>query len=149
MLALPQMTICKCIGVDMSKTKVNKLVRDKIPNILIKEGKAFKASHVQFNGSFRKELARKLVEEAGETLECVNWFDHLSEVEPMSDSECDHHIARITEEMGDLLEAFITLAKSYNISTNQLFAAVEAKRARFGKYDDGIFLEWVEDKKEK
>ena len=132
----------------MSKTKVNKLVRDKIPNILIKEGKAFKASHVNLS-AFRKALANKLIEESNEISECVEWFEHLSEVEPMSSSECDHHIARITEEMGDLLEAFITLAKSYNISTNQLFAAVEAKRARFGKYDDGIFLEWVEDKKEK
>ena len=31
----------------MKKHQCNKLVRDKIPNILIKENKAFKASHVK------------------------------------------------------------------------------------------------------
>ena len=49
----------------MKKHQCNKLVRDKIPNILIKENKAFKASHVNLS-AFRKALANKLIEESNE-----------------------------------------------------------------------------------
>lgn len=132
----------------MKKHQCNKLVRDRIPNILIKENKAFKASHVNLP-AFRKALANKLIEESNEVSECIEWFEHLSESEPMSSSECDQHLAKITEELGDLLEVFITISKSYNISATALLLATFAKREKFGKFDDGIFLEWIEDEKEK
>ena len=133
----------------MKKHQINKLVRDRIPNILIKEGKAFKASHTNRIDVYRKELAKKLIEESTEVSESVEWFEHLSEQEPMSKEECNEHLAHITEELGDLLEAYITLAKSYNITTNQLLITTFVKREKFGKFDDGIFLEWVEDEKRK
>lgn len=63
----------------MKKRKYNKLVRDRIPNILIRENKVFKASHINLS-SFRKALANKLIEESNEISECVEWFEHLSEV---------------------------------------------------------------------
>lgn len=132
----------------MKKHQCNKLVRDKIPNILIKENKAFKASHVNLS-AFRKALANKLIEESNEISECVEWFEHLSEVEPMSSSECDQHLAKITEELSDLLEVFITISNTYNISATALLTTAFAKREKFGKFDDGIFLEWVEDEKGK
>ena len=72
----------------MKKHQCNKLVRDRILNILIKENKAFKVSHVNLS-AFRKTLASKLIEESNEISECVEWLEHLSEVESMSSSECD------------------------------------------------------------
>ena len=132
----------------MKKRKYNKLVRDRIPNILIRENKVFKASRVNLS-AFRKALANKLIEESSEISECVEWFEHLSEVEPISSSECDQHLAKITEELGDLLEVFIAILNTYNISATTLLMATAAKREKFGKFDSRIFLEWVEDKKEK
>ena len=132
----------------MKKRKYNKLVRDRIPNILIKENKIFKASRINLS-AFRKALANKLIEESNEISECVEWFEHLSEVEPMSSSECGQHLAKITEELGDLLEVFLAILNTYNISAVTLLTAAAAKREQFGKFDNRIFLEWVEDKKEK
>lgn len=129
----------------MKKHQYNKLVRDRIPNILIKENKAFKASHVNLS-AYKKALADKLIEESSEVSECVKQFEHLLEIEPMSSSECDQRLAKVTEELGDLLEVFIAISKAYNISATALLLAAFAKREKFGKFDDGIFLEWAEEK---
>ena len=129
----------------MKKHQYNKLVRDRIPNILIKENKAFKASHVDLS-AYKKALADKLIEESSEVSECVKQFEHLLEIEPMSSSECDQYLAKVTEELGDLLEVFIAISKAYNISATALLLAAFAKREKFGKFDDGIFLEWAEEK---
>ena len=110
--------------------------------------KVFKASRINLS-AFRKALANKLIEESNEISECVEWFEHLSEVEPMSSSKCDQHLAKIAEELGDLLEIFIAILNTYNISATTLLMATAAKREKFGKFDSRIFLEWVEDKKEK
>ena len=61
----------------MKKHQCNKLVRDKIPNILIKENKAFKVSHVNLS-AFRKALANKLIEEPNEISDCVEWKERYS-----------------------------------------------------------------------
>ena len=132
----------------MKKHQYNKLVRDRIPNFLIKENKACKASHVDLS-AYKKALAEKLIEESGEVSECVKQFEYLSEMEPMDSDECNQHLAKITEELGDLLEVFIAISKTYNISATALLLVAFAKREKFGKFDDGIFLEWVEEEKEK
>ena len=129
----------------MKKHQYNKLVRDRIPNILIKENKAFKASHVDLS-AYKKALANKLIEESSEVSECVKQFEHLLEIKPMSSSECNQRLAKVTEELGDLLEVFIAISKAYNISATALLLAAFAKREKFGKFDDGIFLEWAEEK---
>ena len=129
----------------MKKHQYNKLVRDRIPNILIKENKAFKASHVDLS-AYKKALANKLIEESSEVSECVKQFEHLLEIKPMSSSECNQRLAKVTEELSDLLEVFIAISKAYNISATALLLAAFAKREKFGKFDDGIFLEWAEEK---
>ena len=129
----------------MKKHQYNKLVRDRIPNLLIKENKAFKASHVDLS-AYKKALADKLIEESSEVSECVKQLEHLLEIEPMSSSECNQRLAKVTEELGDLLEVFIAISKAYNISATALLLAAFAKREKFGKFDDGIFLEWAEEK---
>ena len=92
----------------MKKTTHNKLVRDKIPNILIKKGLAFKASKVS-SPDMRVKLADKLIEEATEVRDKVAWFHHLGCQEPMSDAECDGHINAILEEMADVYVTALAL----------------------------------------
>lgn len=129
----------------MKKTTHNKLVRDKIPNILIKKGLAFKASNVP-SPDMRVKLADKLIEEATEVRDRVAWFHHLGCQEPMSNAECDGHINAILEEMADVLEVYVNLAKEFEISTEDIFKACDTKRKKCGGFEDGIYLEWVEDK---
>lgn len=130
----------------MKKTTHNKLVRDKIPNILIKKGLAFKASKVS-SPDMRVELADKLIEEATEVRDKVAWFHHLGCQEPMSAAECDGHINAILEEMADVLEVYVSLAKEFEISTEDIFKICDKKRRERGGFEDGIFLEWVEEDK--
>ena len=59
----------------MKKITHNKLVRDRIPNIIIGQGLSFKA-HKLDNVNFENELANKLVEEANEVAEKVHWLNH-------------------------------------------------------------------------
>lgn len=129
----------------MKKITHNKLVRDKIPNILIKKGLAFKASNVS-SPEMRVKLADKLIEEATEVRDKVAWFDHLGNQEPLSNAECDDYINAILEEMADVLEVYVSLAKELEINTEDIFKACDTKRRERGGFEDGIYLEWVEDK---
>ena len=129
----------------MKKTTHNKLVRDKIPNILIKKGLAFKASKVS-SPEMRVKLADKLIEEATEVRDKVAWFYHLGCQEPMSNAECDDYIDAILEEMADVLEVYVSLAKEFEINTEDIFKTCDLKRKECGGFEDGIYVEWIEDK---
>ena len=48
-----------------------------------------------------------------------------------------------------IIEVFLAILNTYNISAATLLTAAAAKREKFDKFDNHIFLEWVEDKKEK
>lgn len=131
----------------MKKITHNKLVRDRIPNILIGHGLSFKA-HKCNDPDFIKELSSKLEEEAKEVAEKVHWYDHITEVEPTSKKEDEAYISSITEEMADVLEVFINLAKALNITTDDIEKAADKKRKERGGFEDRIFLEWSEDANE-
>lgn len=132
----------------MKKKITNKLVRDKIPNILMEQGKAFKA-HKLDDEEFENELANKLVEEANEVAEKVHWLNHKCNQEPVSNEELNSDLEGITEELADVLEVYIKLVKSLGLKTKDIEKAANSKRERNGGFEDKIFLEWFEDKKEK
>lgn len=132
----------------MKKKTTNKLVRDKIPNILMEQDKAFKA-HKLDDEEFENELANKLVEEANEAAEKVHWLNHKCNQEPVSNEELNSDLEGITEELADVLEVYIKLVKSLGLKTKDLEKAVKEKRERNGGFENKIFLEWFEDKKEK
>lgn len=131
----------------MKKITHNKLVRDKIPNLLIGKGLSFKA-HKLDNVEFEIELANKLVEESREVAGKVFWLNHLCNQEPVSNEELDSHLSDITEELADVLEVYMNLVKSLKIKTSDIEKAADLKRASNGGFEDRIFLEWVETKKE-
>lgn len=126
----------------------NKLVRDRIPNIIIGKGLSFKARKLD-NVEFENELANKLIEEANEVAEKVHWLNHICEQEPVSTDELDNHLYEITEELADVLEVYVNLVKSLKIKTSDIERAANLKRVRNGGFEDKIYLEWVEDNKGK
>lgn len=131
----------------MKKITHNKLVRDRIPNIIIGKGLSFKA-HKLDSVEFENELSNKLIEEANEVAERVQWLNHKCGQEPVSNEELKYDLEGITEELADVLEVYINLVKSLKIKTADIEKAANLKRVKNGGFEDRIFLEWVEDANE-
>lgn len=127
----------------MKKTTYNKLVRDKIPNIIIGKGLSFKAKVVK-GSAYDRAIAKKLKEESEEVFYAWEWLDHVCGVEA---GHGDAEYEKLIEEMADLFEVYVNALKAFNISTKQVFEAVMKKRKERGAFEDGIFLEWVEEDK--
>lgn len=131
----------------MKKVTHNKLVRDRIPNIIIGHGLSFKARKLDAV-DFENELTNKLVEEANEVAEKVQWLNHKCEQEPVSKEEHTLDMQEIKEELADVLEVYVHLVKSLGLTTNDIEVAANEKRAKRGSFEDRIYLEWVEDANE-
>jgi predicted house-cleaning noncanonical NTP pyrophosphatase (MazG superfamily) len=105
---------------DKNNVKIyNKLVRDKIPEIIEADGKkceiriAGKEEHLQL-------LEAKLLEEAAEFNEAKN-----------------------LEELADLMEVVFGLAKVLGYREEELLKRREAKKEERGGFDEGLVLEKV------
>lgn len=97
----------------------NKLVRDKIPEIIRAAGKECEVSVV--SGKEKTELLeKKLVEEVNEFLEAKN-----------------------LEELADVMEVLVGLAENLGYSENQLMKARAAKLEERGGFREGIVLKKV------
>lgn len=101
----------------------NKLVRDKIPDIIRNNGEE-PITKVLADDEYKLELEKKLNEELVETLEATG-------------------IDRITE-MGDMLEVMISLAKLENKSLDDIIKACKTNREKRGGFENKIFLCGVE-----
>lgn len=131
----------------MKKVNRNKLVRDRIPNIIIGHGLSFKARKLDAV-EFENELTNKLIEEANGVAEKVQWLNHKCEQEPVSKEEHTLDMQEIKEELADVLEVYVHLVKALGLTTNDIEVAANEKRAKRGSFEDKIYLEWVEDANE-
>jgi len=104
----------------MSKKKYNKLVRDKIPEILEARGKQVDVS-VLDDKAYLKQLVEKLYEEVEE-------FDE------------DHSV----EEIADVIEVLAALAATLGISQKEIAEARIKKAAERGTFKKRLFLKRVE-----
>lgn len=104
----------------MSVTVYNKLVRDKIPEIIIADGHS-PATRVLDEQEYREALIVKLGEEA-EELRIATQAQRLGE-------------------LADLQEVLNSLAKSYGYSPDLVAFAARKKRAARGGFDERIYLE--------
>ena len=104
----------------MGKNVYNKLVRDKIPDIIAAEGKQLK-SRVLDDTEHLEALLQKLEEEVAELLE-----------------------ARNVEELADVHEVLLALAEMLKISPEELETVRAGKAAKRGSFKKRIFLEEVE-----
>lgn len=96
--------------------KFNKLVRDKIPEIIEKEGKYVK-SIILNDEEYRAELNKKLQEEVKEYLEDNN-----------------------VEELADIVEVVYGILNSMDVSVEEFEKIRQAKVNKKGAFQDKIFL---------
>lgn len=97
--------------------KYNKLVRDKIPNI-IKENGDVPITHIADDQEYQNKLLEKLQEEVNEYLEDNN-----------------------PEELADILEVIYTLSKIHDISIQELNVIRNSKLEKRGGFDQRIILD--------
>ena len=106
----------------------NKLIRDKIPEIIQKDNKTAEVT-VLDEGAFLEALKTKLIEEAQEV--------HLAQ-----DRET------MLSELADLQEVMDYIKTHYNINQMEINTQQALKALRRGKFDKRLFLKWVEDNNE-
>ena len=100
----------------------NKLVRDNIKDIIIKNGKKPVIRYLDDN-EYKIELEKKLYEEYKEVI----------------DSTGDDRI----EELADMLEVIRALARLENKSLEDVIFLANKKREKRGAFNDKVFLEKV------
>lgn len=99
----------------------NKLVRDKIPDIIKSNGEN-SITRVLEDEEYRKELYKKLLEETDEVIKSQNVEETL-------------------EELADVLEVLKSIAELENKSLNDVIKISEQKRLKRGGFEKRIFLE--------
>ena len=99
----------------------NKLVRDKIPEI-IRQSNKIPATHILDDEAFLSALDRKLDEECAE-----------------------YHSDRNLEELADILEVLYAIAETKGCSVESLEVLRREKAANRGGFKERIFLESVKE----
>lgn len=102
----------------------NKLIRDKIPEIIEASGKTCK-TYVLSAEAFKSELKKKVVEEAIELQNATTKKD-------------------IIEEVADIYEILDYIKSLHNIDEETIRLKQNSKNEDRGKFDKRIFLELVE-----
>jgi predicted house-cleaning noncanonical NTP pyrophosphatase (MazG superfamily) len=100
--------------------KYNKLVRDKIPEIITADGKQANI-RILSNKEYREELIKKLQEEAKELAESPS-----------------------AEELADIKELVIAIREALGLRAGELEEVRRQKAAKNGRFKKRIFLESVE-----
>lgn len=98
-----------------------KLVRDKIPEIIERDGKAADV-HVAEDGEYVNSLLRKLVEEATELSAAEN-LDHQK------------------EELADVREVLSALQGALNLTENEIEEVQTSKRVERGGFSERLILD--------
>ena len=100
----------------------NKLVRDKIPNIIKSKGEN-PVTKILNDSEFKDELEKKLYEEYKEVIESTG----------------DDRV----EELADMIEVVRALAKLENKTLNDIILIADQKSEKRGAFEEKIFLEKV------
>lgn len=99
----------------------NKLVRDKIPEIIEKAGKTA-YTHILSEEEYMTELDKKLNEECAE-----------------------YQADKSIEELADMLEVMYAITEARGWSVSELEAVRKSKAEKRGGFKKKIYLEYVED----
>jgi len=103
----------------------NKLVRDKIPEIIEQNGDSATV-HILNNDEYKKALLKKLVEEADETLNAGADKDELK------------------KEISDVLEVLDYIIESFELEKKEIEKIKTIRKEKRGGFDKKIFLEHTE-----
>lgn len=101
----------------------NKLVRDKIPEIISNKGEQ-PITHILNDEEYKKELETKLLEEYKEVLETTNSTERI-------------------EELADMIEIIKALASLENKTIEDILEVANQKAQKRGGFENKIFLEKV------
>lgn len=112
----------------MSRKVYNKLIRDKIPQIIEKQGNFAKTSLLN-EEQYRVELKKKVLEEAQELLQAVS-------------------VEEIENELADLEELVQTVAHNYGVTLERLEEVRIKKQSDRGGFQSRLFLEYVDEQKD-
>lgn len=108
----------------MPRITYNKLVRDRIPEIIEAEGKQYRTA-VMTEDEYRAALLAKLVEEAIEAREAMP--------------------GELVKELADLYEVIDAVMATYGIDRSEVLQAQQERHAERGGFDKQIKLIWVDD----
>lgn len=101
----------------------NKLVRDNIPDIILSNGET-PVTRILSSVEYKQELEKKLYEEYQEVLNTTTSNDRI-------------------EELADMLEIIISLAKLEERSLDDVIEVAKTKREKRGGFEERIYLEKV------
>jgi Uncharacterized conserved protein len=107
----------------MATREINKLVRDKIPGMIVENGE-MPDFRLLDDDDFLNALNAKLIEEVGEYLESKN-----------------------LEELADILQVICTISELIGGGQRELEYIRDEKAAERGRFDTHVFLESIDDMK--
>lgn len=110
----------------MARIFYNKLIRDRIPEIIEGKGELCDVRVLDDAHEFQQELLKKIVEEAGGLVKARSRKDLL-------------------DEYADLMVALDTLMHLMEFSEADIKTALEENLNRKGSYKRQLFLHWSED----
>ena len=100
----------------MDIKKYNKVIRDKIPEIIAESGKKYTLKQLD-DASFLAEIEKKLIEE-------VNEYSESKDI----------------EELADILEVIYRISELRGVNSDELDEIRKEKAEKRGKFDDNLFL---------
>ena len=109
----------------MSRITYNKLVRDKIPDIILQDGHSCEISHLD-NDEYMRELKSKLLEEAHEVQDAVS-REHL------------------VLELADVVEVLRAIASASEIPMEELEETRLSRARERGAFLGRIYLKYVDE----
>lgn len=104
--------------------KVDKLIRDKLPKLMYQSGIQV-LERVMEKDEYLKRLKDKLLEEAREVITATS-------------------AKEICEELADLLEVILAMARAYEIDFTNILSSADQKRSEKGVFDGRIYSAFIE-----
>lgn len=129
------------------KIKYRKLVRDKIPNKIVKDEDVLRYSLKPIDMfELPSVFADKVIEEADEVAKAlVNYTNEAYSFTAVWEKE-EELKSKLVEEIGDLLDVVDAIRKKYEIKKEDVKAARKEKNKKNGGFTKEYFLDWVERK---
>lgn len=124
----------------MPRTEHNKLVRDKIPDIIAKNGGVAHTHVIESNGRYCVALYKKFKEE---------FVELLDEVEKLELDVSTKASSGVLEELADMVEVVHAIVRSHGLTMDTVDAKRVAKRHERGGFEKRIYLEYVDEGEEK
>ncbi len=120
----------------MPRKEYNKLVRDRIPDIIEKSGGVASVRMIDHDGRYCIALYKKLQEE---------FHELFSELEKLDLAISTKASNGVLEELADMVEVIHAIARIHGLSMDTVHAKRLAKRHDRGGFEKRVYLEYVDE----